>query len=301
MARFSKQTAAVRDPGIPGRYHAEISGDWNAPVLPQGGVVAAVGLRAMGEELAEPDQRLRSVSIVFAGKVMPGPVEIDVNVVRRGRSVSQLVASVRPVGADAGSTVMAVFGSSRPGFAFTDLTTPRGDPPEDAPSWADRPETFRSGFRSGPTVWDHVEYRLAKGHFPWSAPWQPRSSERILWLRFHETPRVDDGTVDPLALVTLCDLMPGAIAERMGPDCPFFLAPSTDLTVHLLSGSRSDWFLGRNRCRFAGEGYASLEMELWDPAGGLVAYATQVAFLTFPEVATSLPPHHTSEPAASTS
>ncbi len=287
MVRFSEQTAVVRDHAVPGRYRAEVSGDWNAPILPQGGVVAALGLRAMGEELGVPDQRLRSVSIVFAGKVPPGPVAIDVNVLRRGRSVSQLAATVRPTGAGAGLTVLAVFGSSRPGFAFTDLTAPQGDPLEIAPSIADRPESYRTWTK---TVWDHVEYRLAKGHFPWSAPWQPGFSERIAWLRFHDTPRLEDGTVDPLALVSLCDFMPGAIVERMGPDCPFFLAPSMDLAVHLLTRSSSDWFLGRNRCRFAGEGYASLEMELWDPTGGLVAYATQVALLTFPETPDSVAP-----------
>ena len=32
----------------------------------------------------------------------------------------------------------------------------------------------------------------------------------------------------------------------------------------------------------AGDGYASVELELWDPARGLVAYATQVMFFSFP-------------------
>ncbi len=45
----------------------------------------------------------------------------------------------------------------------------------------------------------------------------------------------------------------------------------------------SPWLLGHNRAHHAGEGYASVEMELWDPALGLVAYATQMMFFSFPD------------------
>jgi len=41
--------------------------------------------------------------------------------------------------------------------------------------------------------------------------------------------------------------------------------------------------VGHNRARHAGDGYASVEMELWDPAHGLVAYATQMMFFSFPD------------------
>ena len=44
--------------------------------------------------------------------------------------------------------------------------------------------------------------------------------------------------------------------------------------------------LAVNRARHAGDGYASLEMEMWDADGvapTLVAYATQVMFFSFPK------------------
>jgi hypothetical protein len=96
-------------------------------------------------------------------------------------------------------------------------------------------------------------------------------------------PRRTDGTIDPLAVVALCDVMPGAVGQRMGPDCPMYYGPSADLTVHLLGEAVSDWWLARNRCRHAGNGYASLELEMWDQKTGLVAYATQMMFFTWPE------------------
>ena len=83
--------------------------------------------------------------------------------------------------------------------------------------------------------------------------------------------------------MTLCDTMPGAVGERMGPDLPMWFGPSADLTVHVLGRATSEWLLAHNRARHAGDGYASVEMELWDPARGLVAYATQVMFFSFPE------------------
>ena len=57
--------------------------------------------------------------------------------------------------------------------------------------------------------------------------------------------------------------------------------PSADLTVHIMGTARSEWLLMRNRARRASDGYASLEIELWDPVEGLVAYGTQTMIFTF--------------------
>ena len=46
---------------------------------------------------------------------------------------------------------------------------------------------------------------------------------------------------------------------------------------------RSEWVLAVNRARFAGDGYASADQELWDmhgPEPVLAAYGTQVMFFT---------------------
>jgi acyl-CoA thioesterase len=136
-------------------------------------------------------------------------------------------------------------------------------------------------FRSA-TFWQQVEARWATGHGPWE-DWEPTTSERTTWLRFDEPPLTDGGILDPLALVALCDTMPGAVGERMGPGQPLWFAPSADLTVHLLGDATSEWLLAHNRARFAGDGYASLELTLWDPGTGLVAYGTQMMLFSFPD------------------
>jgi acyl-CoA thioesterase len=231
-------------------------------------------------ELATPEQRLRSVTTVFVAPVRPGPVEIDVTVLRRGRSLSQVTATLRNVGEAVGHTSTAVFGSLRPGFEFTELTPPRVPPPDRCPSFRNPPPSFER--RVHFPYWDHVESRLALGHALWEE-WVPTSSERAYWYRFDEPPLVDGGLLDPLAVVTLCDTMPGAIGERMGPAVPFWLPPSADITIHLLGNAGPGWLLCHNRARWAGDGYASLEMALWDPERGLVAWATLVMVFTFPD------------------
>jgi len=264
----------------PGRYNAFVDSEWNCPLVPHGGLVTAVACQAMGLELANPTQRLRSVTAVFAGPVQPGDVEVDVMVLRRGRSMSQLAATVRNVDAAAGHTSIAVFGQERPGFEFTDLTAPDVPPPEACPPFRDE----GPGFEDRPhfNFWDHVDGRAALGHAPWEE-YVPTTSECAAWYRFDEPPFLEGGLLDPLAVMTLCDTMPGAVGERMGNQGRPWLPPSADLTVHLLGEAQSEWLLARNRARHAGEGYASVELELWDPARGLVAYGTQLMVFTFPE------------------
>ncbi len=66
-----------------------------------------------------------------------------------------------------------------------------------------------------------------------------------------------------------------------------WFGPSVDLTLHILDSCRTEWVLAHNRARYAGDGYASVDMALWDcgpdgiAAPRLVAYATQLCFFTF--------------------
>jgi acyl-CoA thioesterase len=278
-SRFAKQLELASEGA--GRYAVDISDDWNCPFVPHGGVVTAVAGRAMERELARPDQPLRSISVCFAGQVRPGPASIQVRVLRRGRSMSQVVADVISAGDDAGLHAMAVFGAERPGFEFTDLSAPDVAGPEGLPHFRDpRPDGGDDLVHFN--FWDQADGRPATGHAPWE-DYVPTTSEHCNWLRFDEPSLRADGSWDPLAVVALCDTMPGAVFERMGRNVPPFFPPSADLTVHLLGEARGDYLLVRNRARHAGDGYASLENEMWDTRAGLVAYATQVMFFSFPD------------------
>jgi acyl-CoA thioesterase len=280
---FELETAVVPNGSRPGGFGAELSAEWCALAVPQGGLVTAVAARAMAAALDAPELALRSITSVFAAPVRMGPVEIDVAVLRRGRSMAQATATVRSVGESAGTTSVAVFGAPRVGFSFTDLEVPDAPAPEDCPSFRDGlPDGIEDPGTPMPYWQHHVEGRAAVGHPPWEE-FEPTTSERMYWYRFDDPPWLPDGRLDPLALLSLCDTMPGAVSERMGGGLPDWWAPSADLTVHLLGDHRSEWVLARNRARHAGDGYASLEVELWDAgASVLVAYATQLTIFTFP-------------------
>ncbi|MHB8439934.1 MAG: acyl-CoA thioesterase [Acidimicrobiales bacterium] len=283
---FAHETA-VRAIGD-GHYAAEIDEVWNLRPMPQGGVVTAIALRAMAAELDHPEQTVRTLHTTFAAQVAHGAVDIHVETLRRGRSMSHLRAEVRNPDNRRGHLTTAVFGARREGFDFTDLEPPCPvPPPAECPSWrANDEEAVEAGFTLMPFWSERVEGRNVLGHPPWEV-YEPGRAERVVWYRFDNPPFLGDGTIDPCALVVLVDTMPGAVGERLGPQPRTWFAPSVDLTVHILDECRSPWLLGHNRARFAGDGYASADMALWDlgPEGRdeprLVAYGTQLFLFTF--------------------
>lgn len=284
---FAEETAVRRLEA--GRYEATVGEVWNLRPLPQGGVITAMALRAMAEELGDASQRLRTMHTAFVAQVADGRVVIDVDTLRRGRSMSHLRAEVRNEGAGHGHTTTAVFGASRRGFSFTDIAPPAEvPPPDDCPSWRDPPPEGMESFEPMRFWSERVEGRAVLGHAPWE-DYEPDRAETAMWYRMDDPPILDDGTFDPLALVVLIDTMPGAVAEKVGDNRSRrnWFAPSVDLTVHLLDECRSPWVLAHNRARHAGDGYASAEMMLWDcgPEGRdaprLVAYGTQLFLFSF--------------------
>src|SRR5579884_4190528 len=102
---FADDVAVTRV--APGRYAAVLDHSWDLVPLPQGGMIASFGLRAAASEVSEPSQELRSLTTVFAGQVAAGELDIEVEILRRGRSATQLVTTVRNPGSQAGATTVA--------------------------------------------------------------------------------------------------------------------------------------------------------------------------------------------------
>ena len=74
----------------PGRYAATLDHSWDLVPLPQGGIIASFALRASAAEVADPTQELRTCTAIFAGQVAAGDLEVDVDILRRGRSATQV-------------------------------------------------------------------------------------------------------------------------------------------------------------------------------------------------------------------
>lgn len=268
----------VVSPAGTGRYEAVLGHEWDLAPLPQGGVIVSFGLRAAAAE-AGPDQPLRTCTTVFAGQVSAGELEIDVRVLRRGRSATQVLAEVRNRGAQAGAVTVAVYGGPRRGPSFVELRPPVVAPPAECRSFREPPPPGVEW--PGPLpFWTRVEGRAALGHPPWEEH-EPGASDVAAWLRFDDPPRFEDGSLDPLGVLTLADRMPGSVAERLGHDGDPWFAPSADLTVHFFEPARSEWLLAHDRARWADDGWASAETTLWAEDGALIAYATQMMLFTY--------------------
>lgn len=277
MPSFAEEITV--EPAGEGSYRAALSHDWDLVPLPQGGIVASFALRAAGLAVHDESQQLRTCTTVFAGQVAAGDLEIDVAVLRRGRSATQVSATVRNAGASAGASVLAVFGGPRRGPAFVEAVPPKVPAPLDCRSYRDPPPEGAFTFEPNP-FWSRLEGRGAMGHAPWEE-YEPESSDVATWLRFDDPPVLEDGSLDPLAVLTMADRMPGCVGERLGPRGAQWFAPSADLTVHFFSPLRTEWLLAHDRARWAGDGWASAESTLWDEDGGLVAYATQMMLFTY--------------------
>jgi acyl-CoA thioesterase len=269
------------------RFTATISDAWQLMVAPQGGVVAALAVRAMERVLGHPEQTLRTLTAMFAGQVAGGPVEIDVQVLRRGRSMSQLTASVHNPGADAGLTAIAAFGAPRRGFEFTELVMPDVPGPDELRGFRDPlPDGVEFEFDGPPMAfWDQVlECRPAIGRAPWE-PFEDGPAEAANWYRLDHPPTRPDGRMDVAGVIVMCDTMPGPVGQKLGPDSGRWFAPSVDFTFHSFRAARPGWLLSHQRARHASDGYASVEGALWDANGDdgpeLIAYATQTMLFTF--------------------
>src|SRR5437588_12116087 len=96
-----------------GRYRATLDHNWDVEPLPQGGIIVSFGLRAAAAEVVDPAQELRTCTTVFAGRVAAGELKIDVDVLRRGRSATQVAVTTRNSGAGAGAGTLAGCASRR--------------------------------------------------------------------------------------------------------------------------------------------------------------------------------------------
>ncbi len=270
-------------PDAAGRYRANLSTAWDAPVHPSGGLVSAIALRAMQAELDLSHQSLRTFSTLFVSTVASGPIEIAVERLRDGKRMSQLRAEVRNPGRpEVGHVTTAAFGESRPGISFSYSAAPEVGPPEDYPPPADPPPgtpVFRARF------FENLETRRVRLFHSFETGWEGGRAEAIRWIRYRVAPRLPDGRIDPLSLIGVADTMPSAIGQYLGPGEWFFHAPSVDLNMHFIADTDQEWLLTRCVSHWAGDGYASAEITLWDSARRLLAFATQLMLIRFPDPA----------------
>jgi acyl-CoA thioesterase len=275
-ADLSLDTAVHRLAGAIGWYTASLPESWSY-ATPSGGVLMTVAMRAMQAEIADASFRPTSATALFCSPVPAGPLEIRVEVLRRGNAATQVRAALSSTSTPGpGLEVSATFARDRKGPDLLDARPPVVPSPADARSFEERrrqPERSRFAFL------ENFEARLALGHPAGESGWTAGEARFAQWLRYLAPQRLPDGALDPLAIPPIADTMPPALNQGLGPDAEPFHAPSLDLTVHFLDPVRSDWLLVSSHARWARAGYCSAEVEIWSEDGRLAAYATQMMML----------------------
>lgn len=265
-------TAVTRLAAAPGWYTALLPPAWDFR-SPSGGVLMTVAMRAMEEELADPDLRPISANTHFCSPVPAGPLEVRVEVLRHGKVAAQVRAALSSTTMPGpGLEVSATFGRARAGVDVVDAEFPSVRMPADASPIMPAATDFRPRFLA------NFDTRLALGAPWWTKGWQPGPARVGRWFRYHVPATLPDGRFDPLALPPIADTMPPALCQRLGPDAEPFHAPSLDLTVHFLEDTTAEWLLTLVHVRRARAGYATADCEIWDDRR-LVAFATQTMLL----------------------
>jgi acyl-CoA thioesterase len=263
--RFAADTA-VTSLG-PGRYSSRIDPGWWIERGPNGGYVAALVLRAVTTEVADPERRLRSWTVHYLAPPVEGPVEVLVSVERQGRSLTS--ASARLVQNDRLLAIaVGAFSLSRPSIEFCALAMPEVDPPE---AIAPMP----TGEGNGPVMRQRYEQRWAIGPLPFSGGTEPVSGG---WIRLNPD-ELGDGAAapDPNLLVALSDAWMPPIFGRVSQPVA---VPTIDLTVHVREPdppALDEWILVVFRSSMASDGFVEEDGQLWSRDGRLLAQSRQLA------------------------
>ena len=280
-----RDTEPTPVPGIDGRYQGAIPEAWRI-FYAFGGSTMAAALRAASAEVGRDDLHLLSADATFCQAVPCGPVAMQVEVLRQGRTAAQALVRLwaldpkdpdpsGPAGNDL--VITCVFGTRQESrFQFVGAQFPDVPGPEECVSRREIDET--SPFAAIP-YHHQTEFRSATGDFPVGDDVPPGEPRAATWFRFHRTPRRADGTWEPTALALPGDILGTAVHAGVGSGSGYFLVISLQISLQFVRDVRTDWLLQHTRAHVAGDGYASGTAELWDEERNLVAIATQCAKL----------------------
>lgn len=263
---FSSIVAArSRQPGSV-RFH--VGDDWQQGRTAYGGVVAAVAAQAMRDVAGADwpaDVTLRSLQCVFVSVVPPGEVSVQVEVLRQGRNVCQVMARVGPAERP-GSMLMGVYSADR-----SSSLTPRIPQRPPAPAEADALPalTYRAGRM--PPFLQHVDTRGAAGELPFRGRPSHRSMAHL---------RLRDAELDwiePEVVAVLLADMPAtpALSELPAPVPTSSVTWTLDLRPVPRGGTDGWWRIDSESVMVDG-GYVNHAAQLWAPDGRLAALGTQV-------------------------
>lgn len=289
-----RDTQLVADGHRPGRYLGAIPDAWRV-MYAFGGVTMTASLRAMETHLARPDLQLVTANAIFCAPVPCGPVAVDVEVLRDGRSAAQVASDLFVPGTEGVALrTHGVFGRPHDtDLAFRDLEFPADvAPPGKCAPTPPRPadDPWPEINFHGQTEWlpalpfvvpDQAALEAAA---PGDAP-RFAAARFAAWTRLRVAPLRPDGSYDMLALAVPSDSIGPAIGQGLAGRVRTFMSLSLEIGIRFIRPPEGRWVLQHMRCWHCGDGYATGPTELWDEHGNLLAIAQQTAHLRRPNFA----------------
>jgi acyl-CoA thioesterase len=205
-----------------------------------------------------------AVSAHYAAAPRVGAGELDVEVLREGRSVGSLSAQLVQEGRPKVSVLVTAGRLPEAGVQPRALLShpPQLPLPEDCVR-----NTMPEGMpRNG--ILENLEIRLDPATAAWTRGSFGGGAEVRAWVR-----SATGRAVDPLMLLTVADALPPVTFELGIPGW----VPTLELTVYLRGLPVDGWLRCVQRARLVHGGWLDEECEVWDASGQLVVQARQLA------------------------
>ena len=238
-----------------GRYTTVLDPSWSSLTGIHGGSMVAMVVRAA--EQHEPDRPVRTLTASFLRPGRPGPAELRVEQVRRGRSLTTLGIVLEQAGREVLVSRVTLVGP-RTGQAWERIEPSGIAPVEDCIPLDPPPEAG--------TVphFDHATAMLDPGHVPFSRSADARVGGHVRPLE----PR----PVDAAWLAMVLDWFPPSPFTRLDPPAG---GVSIDLTVHVhrtrAALAEHEWLEGAFRADVSRAGLALEHGRIADVDGTLLA------------------------------
>jgi acyl-CoA thioesterase II len=272
MGDVGSDTAVV---GSSGSFAADLSRDWDI-WGPNGGYVAAVGLRAIG---ASTDfGRPASFSCHFLGVARyDQPVSLEVTSLRKAKRAESLRVSMRQGDAAILEGIAWVIGDVG-GLQHDAAVMPDVPKPHELKSIEEL--LSKEQLESGPPYpfWLNFDERPTK--FLPQEEWLNRPPGDPVWrnwLRFRPTATYDDPFIEAARFLIALDVcMWPAATSAYAAGRMTHIAPSLDLfaSFHRLD-TRAEWLLVDGFAPFAGDGLVGGQSRVWSEDGSLLASGGQ--------------------------
>lgn len=258
MSQYEFDTDTAVEATSDDRFRARVHDRWNVGPVANGGYVMAIGMRALGRVLEAADPL--TVTAHFLRPTMPGPLEIETEIVKRGRRFATGAARLLQQGRE----VVRLLGT------YGDLSEQSGPTRISVPPVP----LIRSGEAvsrpDAPAVAGRYEHRFDPESVQWLSGRSTNVAEIRGSVRFS-----DRRPPDVWSLAAIADGFPPPAFAWIEPTW----VPTLELTLHVRARPAGEWLRAAFRTRFLLEGLLEEDGEIWDESGRLVALSRQLAMV----------------------